>query len=257
MTDKETKDWVNLVVFYLAHPDRRDSEFDYFSLAEALGIAGHDQKTVFNALWNTSPKLINGRPSLKPLIKITNPGIEYADKLDADIYITTGQSVFDNPIDMTMPETCKFVFEKHIANRGTIAWLRETFRPNPPRNLYAAKDLLLHSGLIINSRTYFTIIAPPFLSATSYEDALRILKERDEKSKGNTTNVNVGRDMVHSPVIQDSRLEESPMTQSVNTTPNKKEAATTWYTSAIFIYLIWPLVVLLIGGFILYRLGWI
>lgn len=210
MTKKELKEWVDVIIIFLAHPDHRELEFDYYELADFSEIPQHQHVHVFNELWNTYPKLIDAKPSLKPKIKISKAGLEYAEKFDDQIYFTTGQSVFDQPIDMTMPETCKFIFEKHISNGGTLAWFRETFRPNPPRNLYPAKDLLLHSGLIINTRKYYTVIAPPYIEATSYEDAIRIMKEREEKSKANTTHVSVGGDMIQSPILQDSFLDTNP-----------------------------------------------
>ena len=58
---------------------------------------------------------------------------------------------------------------------------------------------------------------------------------------------------------QDSfrNLSDSPITQSVKHTPSKKEAKQTWYTSPMFTFIIWPLLVMIVGGFILFKLGWI
>jgi nitrate reductase NapE component len=58
---------------------------------------------------------------------------------------------------------------------------------------------------------------------------------------------------------QDSfrNLSDSPIPQSVKHTPSKKEAKQTWYTSPMFTFIIWPLLVVIIGGFILFKLGWI
>lgn len=59
-------------------------------------------------------------------------------------------------------------------------------------------------------------------------------------------------------VNQDSfrNLLDNPITQSVNAIPSNSEAKQTWYTSPIFMYLIWPIITAIIAGFLIFIFGW-
>lgn len=68
-----------------------------------------------------------------------------------------------------------------------------------------------------------------------------------------------GQPMIQVTQISESILSHSPITQSVNPTPSikHKNKGKAWYGNPLFTQLIWPLLVLLIGGYLLFRFGWV
>ena len=64
-------------------------------------------------------------------------------------------------------------------------------------------------------------------------------------------------DIKDSTIIHSSDLRDSPIIHKTITTPNTKERKATWYTSPIFKYLIFPIVVILIGTYLCHLFGWI
>ena len=52
-------------------------------------------------------------------------------------------------------------------------------------------------------------------------------------------------------------LDKMPKIQSVITTPKKNDANATWYNIPLLKYFIWPLLVLLIGAYLVYLFGWV
>jgi len=77
------------------------------------------------------------------------------------------------------------------------------------------------------------------------------IKEEEKKSKINFLTVNKNSGVI----LQGSESSESPINQSVTTTPSKKQSAPKkkrWYNSPLFKYFIWPLLVLIIGYLIVH-----
>lgn len=56
--------------------------------------------------------------------------------------------------------------------------------------------------------------------------------------------------------FHDSFFENSPISHSATTTPNKKDAKIVWYKSWWFTYIVCPILVALLGAFIIYKLRW-
>jgi hypothetical protein len=191
--DHEKRAYFNTIVIYLS--SHKDEEVGYDTLAEILKIPSESRREIFNKLWNSHPKLISGKPAFKnPMIRITKDGLEYASRLDDEYYSEKGTSLFDTPIDMTLKETCKLVFEKHLPS-GSLIWHKDTFKPNPPRNLFEARAVLIDGKYLIPHAGNKTTISSIVINATSYEDAQRIMNEKNSPSINASTNINVGRDM--------------------------------------------------------------
>jgi hypothetical protein len=114
-----------------------------------------------------------------------------------------------------------------------------------------------------NIHPAFKVNSMGLISLSIFEKYSDYLKDKAKQEyeklhrKDSGTTIHVGRDMVSSPVIQDSRLEESPIIHSVKTIPKTKEATATWYTSPIFIYFVWPIAAALVATLLAFKFGWL
>lgn len=179
--DERTK-YYNRVILFLAMPQNRDKEFGYDDLAIDLRIPQEYIEPVQNALWNSVDKCINAKRALKnPLISITDSGLKYANKLEELYFEQTGLPIFTNFIDMTIQDTCELIFQKHKESSSfSLVWHSDTFKPNTPRNVHEAKEIMLRKEVIFYPQhsKIKTILNDDIHSASSYKEAVTILEEK-------------------------------------------------------------------------------
>ncbi len=102
MTDEKRKEYHDAIIIHLAKSENRDETFVFDKLYEDLQLPPDYIVLVFGKCLAHSFKgpltdMLNQLKNTQSPIRIRKEGLEYAEKLDADIYKKTGKSILHPP----------------------------------------------------------------------------------------------------------------------------------------------------------------
>jgi hypothetical protein len=235
MTNDELRPYADKILEYLYEQEDQEQYYDTRTIFELLGLDKKLISQVLDLLWYETPKKIDAQAGLNNAqIRLSKAGRQYIEDR--------------KPINISsIKNTCELIFQ-HLKEKGKIHWYSGTYNLFPRDANEATK--LMERQCVIYTETTGTIpsrttrLEPDIMEASSYKEALSILENKRKpvpafsgiyapNNKGN---------------VAQSSGNESPTTQSVTTTPNKKHNAPkiNWYNKPLFTHFIWPLLVGLI-----------
>jgi hypothetical protein len=176
MTSQELEPLCFKVLQYLYSADDEKAFHHSDTVCDIVGIAKDKElrRQILDELYHQRPRLIDSHSGglLNAQIRLNTQGREHV--------------LFNTPINMSdINATCEQIF-KHLKEKGKIHWHSGTYSLFP-RDANEATELMERQGVVytkttgtIPSRT--TRLEPDIINATSYNEALRMIGEKNKPS---------------------------------------------------------------------------